>query len=124
MGKISMAIGGREFCLDIEYRVYQGKSATSEQQEAVQLFLATEGCLEYSLNNLKEYIKENYANMLDNSHIDDIFKYVIPKTIYVPKQRQKNLVALLCDFELDDDGIALVFIDGQLSEIGSQDIIL
>ena len=124
MSKVRMVIWGREFCPDIKYRIYQGKTVTPEQQEAVQFFMATENCLERSLNHLKEYIQVNYASMLDDSQIDNIFKYVIPRTIYVPKQRQQNLIALLCDFKFDDDGIALVFTDGQLSEIGSQDIIL
>ena len=56
--------------------------------------------------------------------IDNIFKYVIPKRIFIPRT-DKKIVAILCDYKFDmENGIAVVFENEKFKEIGVQDIIL
>ena len=57
--------------------------------------------------------------------IENIFKYVAPKYLFVPRDNEKKIIAIMCNYRFDmDNGIAVVFEDGELSEIGSQNIIL
>lgn len=56
--------------------------------------------------------------------VDNIFKYVIPKTISVPKAK-KRVVAIMCNFKFDmEHGMAIVFEDEKIKKIGPQDIVL
>lgn len=56
--------------------------------------------------------------------IDNIFKYIMPKSIFVPRTEQKE-VAIICNYKYDmEHGIAIVFENERLKEIGMQDIIL
>lgn len=81
--------------------------------------------LESALTKLKEYIENNYPDRIQEEKISNIFRYIIPKIIFIPRQKEGKIVALLCDFAFDiEHGIALVFQDGAIKEIGSQDIIL
>ena len=56
--------------------------------------------------------------------IENIFKYVMPKSIFVPRE-EKRIVAVLFDFRFDmEHGMAIVFENEKFSTIGSEDIIL
>jgi hypothetical protein len=68
-------------------------------------------------------LKENGAEIGDK--IDNIFKYVIPRSLYIPRKQEKQTVAMLCDYKFDmEHGIAVVFENGQFKKVGSQDIVL
>ena len=57
--------------------------------------------------------------------VDNIFKYVMPKNIYVPRNLKKRVVAIMCNYKFDTEhGIAVVFENEQFKEIGAQDIAL
>ena len=89
-----------------------------------------------TFNRLRDYIIEDSEyidpdNKIDS--IDDIFEYINPKTLFIPRimykpkelNGEKNrYAAILFDYTLDEHGIALVFKNERLMSIGSQDIIL
>lgn len=55
----------------------------------------------------------------------NIFKYVVPKAIFIKRDHQKHIFALMCHFKLDmEHGLALVFQENKLVKIGAEDIIL
>ena len=48
----------------------------------------------------------------------------MPESLFVPRTEKKT-IAIMCNYKFDKEhGIAVVFEEGRLKEIGSQDIIL
>ena len=81
--------------------------------------------LKKSLKKLTSFIEKEYKEKLQGKNVDNIFKYVIPKIIYVPNNCKKRTVALLCNFKFDiEHGLALVYENEKLVNIVSQDEIL
>ena len=71
-----------------------------------------------------QYILENGLKDYNIHKVDNIFKYVMPKSFYVP-DTEKRVVVLFCDFKYDlENGIALVFEDEKLKEIIPEDLAL
>ena len=125
MTKTSMIIWEREFNLNMYFQSCADKTMLEKQTIAYNAFLKSEGAIAAALPKLKAYIEKNYSTRIPEKQISNIFKYVIPKMIFVPKQSGGNAIALMCDFKFDlEHGLALVFVNEQLKEIGSQDIIL
>lgn len=57
--------------------------------------------------------------------INNIFKYVAPKYLYVARNNEKHVVAIMCNYKFDpENGIAVIFENEKFSKIGMQDIIL
>lgn len=124
MTKINMNIWGRRFELDIYYRMSSDNSISAEQKAAYDAFMK-KNVVDEVLPELKAYIEENYASKMREEKVSNIFKYAIPRMVFIPKQTEGNTVALMCDFSFDaEHGIALVFHDEVLEAIGSQDIVL
>ncbi len=72
----------------------------------------------------KKYVIKNGLKDMGMDSVDNIFKYVIPKTISVPKAK-KRVVAIMCNFKFDmEHGMAIVFEDEKIKKIGPQDIVL
>ena len=116
-------IWGRDFELEVKYDCYAGESVLDIQKEAVELF-NSDNITEESLKKIKEYCISKNSREIGNS-IENIFKYVAPKYLFVPRSENKKIVAIMCNYRFDmENGIAIVFKNGQLFQIGSQDIIL
>ena len=122
MRKARVSVWGREFHLDVILQCYPGDTVLPAQEEALTKFLETDA----TINKAKDAVERYVISCADDSinEVDNIFKYVVPKSIFVPKANKK-LVALLCNFKLDvEHGLALIFEGGALKEIGPEDIIL
>ena len=63
---------------------------------------------------------------MDENKISNIFRYAVPKMIYISKDpNKKKVVGLICHFTFDEEnGIAVKFVDGKITEIGGDYIIL
>lgn len=92
---------------------------------AVKLFLDNTQNIDLSLDSIKEYcLTSNREDILENC-IDNIFKYISPKYIFVPRENDKRVIAVMCNYKFDmEHGIAVIFENEQFSKIGKQDIIL
>lgn len=125
MSKIQMNIWGREFNLEVYYKKYQGEELTEIQKDSYECFMGSDVAIEQSLKKLTSFIEKEYKEKLQGKNVDNIFKYVIPKIIYVPNNCKKRTVALLCNFKFDiEHGLALVYENEKLVNIVSQDEIL
>lgn len=125
MSKIQMNIWGREFNLEVYFKKYQGKELTEMQKESYESFVEKNVVNEQSLKKLTSFIEKEYKDNLQERNIENIFKYVIPKMIYVPNKSQKRTVALLCNFKFENEhGLALVYENEKLANIVLQDEIL
>ena len=125
MRKENMTIWGREFELEIEFDCYPGETILPIQEEALTLFLNMKKEISDSEKVVKEYYIRHYSEELAEHSITNIFKYVMPKCIFIKRNPQKHIVALLCNDKFNiEHGMALVFEEKKLFQIGTEDIIL
>ena len=119
-----LLIWNREFDLRVVFDSYD-EEVLPIQKQALEAFLKAENTIQESKKQLEKYIlNDEYAEIEGNS-IDNIFKYVIPTDLYIPRTLETRTVALLCDYRFDEEhGIAIVFENEQFKEIGEQDIVL
>jgi hypothetical protein len=114
-------VWGREFSLKIIFEVYKGEDILEIQKNALDSFVKAADVVLTSCEELKKYCLENDGERIDNS-IDNIFKYVIPESLYIRRNEQERDVVLLCRYKFDEEhGIALFFENEELEHIGSQD---
>lgn len=124
MNKVKITLWDREFDIGVSYSCYSGEEITDNQKKAVVNFCEQEKCIADILDNLKDYVEKNNENGLKAEDIENIFKYVMPKSLFVPRA-DKEIIAIMCNYKFDmENGIAVVFENGKLKEIGTQDIIL
>ena len=125
MNSIKIVLWGRTFDLDIVFDCYKDEDVLELQREAVKLFLDNTQNIDLSLDSIKEYcLTSNRDDILENC-IDNIFKYISPKYIFVPRENDKRVIAVMCNYKFDmEHGIAVIFENEQFSKIGKQDIIL
>ena len=119
-----LLIWNREFDLRVVFDSYD-EEVLPIQEQALEAFLKSENTIQESKQQLEKYIlNDEYAEIEGNS-IDNIFKYVIPTDIYIPRTPETRTVALLCDYRFDEEhGLAIIFENEQFKEIGEQDIVL
>lgn len=125
MNKSKLNIWGREFELDIEYDCYSGEEVLPIQNEALKSFVGASMAISAAKNNVEKYCLMNNQVDMGTDYIDNIFKYVIPKYLFVKRNTDKRVVAIMCNYKFDiEHGLAIVFEDEKLTQIGKQDIIL
>jgi hypothetical protein len=124
MSKIKTTIWGREFELPVIVKQFRGKDITGLQKDAVEQFEKNLQVINAAESEVEKYIIKN--GLMENgiTEVDNIFKYVIPKSISVPKA-QKRVVSVMCNFKFDmEHGIAIIFEDEKFKKVGPQDLIL
>lgn len=121
----NITIWERQFDLQVIFDCFDNEEVLPIQEQALEAFLKAENTIQESKQQLEKYIlNDEYAEIEGNS-IDNIFKYVIPTDLYIPRTPETRTVALLCDYRFDEEhGIAIVFENEQFKEIGEQDIVL
>lgn len=124
MNKQKLTIWSRNFDLDIEYDVFEGETITEQQEKALSSFLDNASILDACKSKVEKYCVTNSNGQIDK--VDNIFKYVIPRALYVVRNNdEKRTVALMCNFKFDmEHGMAIVFENESLSEIGEEGIVL
>ncbi len=124
MSKMKCKLWGREFNLEILYDCCDDERVLDTQKEALKDFMSSNYAND-SLEQIKAYCLEHNNGELNEVMITNIFKYVIPKQLYLERNPKKEVIAILCDYKFDlEHGLAIVFEDGILREIGSEDSIL
>jgi hypothetical protein len=123
MDKSKITIWGREFNLNICYECYPGETILQGQKEAAEKFLSVIDAVEESKDEVEKYVL--MSKEINMPNVDNIFKYVMPKNIYVPRNLKRRVVAIMCNYKFDiENGIAVVFENEHFKEIGVQDIVL
>lgn len=123
--KIKVTIWGRELELGITYDCYSGEEILDSQKDAVKAFIKEANSIDNALDRVKDYCLSMNKEEIGSSTIDNIFKYVAPKYLYVVRNKEKHVISIMCNYKFDmENGIAVVFENEQFSKIGKQDIIL
>ncbi len=124
MNKVRTQIWGREFELPVIIKQFKGKEITDTQKEAVERLEQNLDIFNLAKDEVEKYIIDSGLKEKGINEIDNIFKYVIPKSISVPKSK-KRVLALMCNFKFDmEHGLSIIFENEKLKEVGSQDLIL
>ena len=118
-------ICGREFELPITVECYEGEEITEKQINALNQINSLESKLNAVLCDVKNYVFLNSNGYLQNSSISNIFKYVIPQSIFIQHNSNHSVFAVMCDFKFDiEHGLSIIFEDGEFKRVGSQDEVL
>ena len=89
------------------------------------MFEANSAAVAASLAHVKNYVETDEFARLNGDKIENIFKYVMPKEIFVPHTEKHRNVAIMCNYKFDiEHGIAVLFENGQFKKVGPQDIAL
>ena len=124
MSKVKTTIWGREFELPVIVKQFKGKDVTEIQEDAVDQLERNMVIFDSAESEIEKYILKNGLKETGISEVDNIFKYVMPKSISVPKAK-KRVVALMCNYKFDmEHGIAVIFEDEKFKKIGPQDLVL
>lgn len=124
MNSMNINIWGRDFELPVIIKQFKGKEIIDTQKEAEAEFRVCGNIVNTVKSEVEKYILENGLKENGITEIDNIFKYVIPKSILIPKTKER-VVAVMCNYKFDmEHGLAIVFENEKLKDIGPQDIIL
>lgn len=124
MNSVSVNLWNRDFNLPAIYSCYPGEEVTELQINALKMFCEDKDTVQNMLEDLKQYVAETSEEIAASSEIENIFKYVMPKRLFIPRSKEMQ-VAIICNYKFDmENGIAIVFENGSLLKIGTQDIIL
>ncbi|MDR0443216.1 MAG: hypothetical protein LBH44_07420 [Treponema sp.] len=123
--KQKLSVWGREFDLDVEFDCYTGKEKQPYQEDAFKAFLSCSNLVDDSLDEVKKYCIDRDEEKTGDV-IENIFKYVIPQSLFIRRNsKSDHVVALMCAYKFDEEhGIAVVFKNEQLDEVTDQGSVL
>lgn len=125
MSNCKINIWGRVFELPVIYECYSGEEVLDSQKAALAMVEDNTNEIAESLDTVKEYVRKTGGDQITDVVIENIFKYVMPKDIFVPHITKCRTAAIMCNYKFDmEHGIAVVFEDGKFKEVGMQDIVL
>lgn len=120
MSKVKLNIWGREFDLDVIFDCYDDEKVTDFQKNILNEFINNTKPINNTLDSVKEYCLKD-ENLQGTDNIDNIFKYVIPRSIYIERKETKGTVVLLCDYKFDPEhGLAVVFENMVFKEVTTE----
>ncbi len=119
----NIVIWGREFDIIIDFDLYPNETVSDEQTARLKSFISNKELLSDN-KNISEYCLKNNRNEIGSS-IDNIFKYVIPTAILIPKENDRKQIFLFLDYKFDiEHGLAIVYENNQFISIVPQDDVL
>ena len=125
MSKGKMTIWGRDFELDVCMECYPGETVLNSQENALTTLLKATDSIENTKKQVEEYVIANNKRSFPDGKMDNVFRYVMPVSVFVPHNKKRSFAAILCNYRFDmEHGLAIVFENGAFQSIGPQDSIL
>ena len=119
---LNVKIWDRDFDLKVMYDCYTGEKILDEQKNALKIFSSDKKLIESSRADVEKYCLSRNKDEIGDNKIDNIFKYVMPESIFVKRDCR---VVLMCRYKFDEEhGIAVIFKTGCLIGVESQDSVL
>ena len=123
MNKVKVFIWGRFFELYVSYQNYPGEDVTKNQERTTAAIPLVD--FDGALDAVKEYIYKNNSDDINENQIENIFRYVMPKSILVTREKDLRVLALMCNYRFDiEHGMAVVFENERYKAVGPEDLIL
>lgn len=117
-------VQGRDFKLGISYDVYSNEKVTSKQKQIARS--VSKADYKSMEKELKKYVENNDGDSLKDfgeTKVSNIFRYVIPKDVYIPRSADK--FGVMCNYRFDPEhGLVCIFKKGKCVYVGPQDAIL
>ena len=124
MNNMSIDIWGRTFKLPVVIKQFKGMDISDTQRQAVANFKKNVTISDSLKEKVEAYILNNGLKENGINTVDNIFKYVMPISVYVPKEKRR-IVAILCNYKYDmEHGLAIVFENEEYKQVGPQDMVL
>lgn len=125
MRTIDEVIWNQTFTLPVRFDVYEGEDILPIQEEALRAILSAWDVVDDSRKDVDAYCLHENPDSKSFIETNAITEYVLPKSLFIKRDNNHRLVALLCDYRFDpEDGIAVVFENESFKEIGPQYCIL
>lgn len=121
--KLKIIIWDREFELSVIYQNFPGEEVTDDQDRTVKAILD----IDFSMAKVavEKYIKQFNSEELNGEEITNIFRYVMPKSLLIPREHGRRIFAVMCNYKFDmEHGLAIVYENEKCKSVGPQDIIL
>ena len=123
MNKINVQIWGRSFDLSYSFQNFPDEEITEVQQQTLQSVSTVD--YSHSKEGVEKYIRKYFFAELGSDDLKNIFRFVMPKSVLIPRNSEDHVFAVMCSFKLDmEHGIALIYKNKEFIEAGPQDIIL
>lgn len=121
-----VSVWGRSFELEVIFDCYTGEEVLLSQQEALKVFLDHLNLIEEAKAAVESYCLKRNGEEISDKRIDNIFRFVLPKSLYIQRRKDNaRVVGLMCDYKFNpDDGLCVVFENEKLKEVGSQNVVL
>ena len=124
MNKCKINIWGRNFELPVCYDCLPGEEALDNQKNALSFLISSPQAINESQKTVENNILSSDAQEVGVT-IENIFKYVMPKSIYIPRSNEKRSVAIMCDYKFDPEhGLAVIFENEVFKAVSEQDTVL
>ncbi len=121
MNKIKINIWDRDFELNVAYQNYPGEEVTKNQTDTLNNLTSID--FKDSKEEVVKYIQDN--DFYENEDLDNLFRFVMPKSILITRDDNARIFAVMCNYKLDKEhGIAIVYENEKFKMVGAQDIIL
>ena len=113
----------RDFELPVMFQNFSNEPITDLEKETARIIESP--LFDAAKHHVEEFILMRNKDELGASRIDNIFRYVMPKSILVCKDAHNRVFALMCNYRFDiEHGLAIVFENEKYKTVGYQDIIL
>lgn len=113
-------IWGKFINISVDFDLYSGEDASPEQIKRLNEFYKHPKLLADKKHITEYCISNNNAEKCDN-----VFKYVTPRRILVPRSDSSKSIILLCDSKFDiEHGLAVVFKNNKFVDIVPQDDVI
>lgn len=125
--KKTVNIWGRNCEINIVFDCFKEEAIDDCQKQAYDEFMKNwEKMMDSAYAQLEKYCTENYSEQIGGHSFDNIFKYIIPRCLYIQKTPDKTkIIGLLCKFKFDaENGIAVKFQNNKAVEVGGEQIAL
>lgn len=124
------SFGDRTFRLNVDFNNYSDEKTTKAQKKVYDSIKKKD--FSDSLSHVRKYIIANNKDALmsfdsKDSKIANPFRYIKPKSIYIPKDQKSGISTyhVLCNYRFDPEhGIAITYENGKVKKVVSQDYVL
>lgn len=119
-------IWGREMTLPVVFDCYEGEKVLPHQRAALHWFLEDPAPLNAALPAVEKYCRAVDREEFGDRPVENIFCNVMPQQIFVKRTGDDSrVVGLLCAYRFDtENGLAVVFRNEVLEQVGTQNIVL
>lgn len=122
----TVEVWGRKFEIDVIFDCYQGETVDEIQLQAFQEFMDSwEERMKDAYDAFEDYCVREYREEIGGTKFDNIFRFLIPRLLFIQKSPDgSKTVGFECYFKPDlENNLAARFVNGQIAEVGPEQII-